>query len=83
MTYCLMYKGQCVDVAYMYLPEPSDTQSSLVRRCAKAIDAGADTNSIRDLCLQAGQTEEEAYLTYLAAQSLSDSRLGYLPLMGT
>ncbi len=71
---CLWYKGECIDTTYVFLPEPSDSLSSLIRRCAVAIDVGADAPTIRDICLQAGQSEEQAFLTYIAAQSLSNSR---------
>lgn len=71
---CLSYKGECIDAAPYYRPEPNDFESSLIRRCAVAIDMEVDEGSILQLCYDAGQSPEHARLTYIAAQLLSEGR---------
>jgi hypothetical protein len=57
-----------------YKPE-DDTTSELIRRCATALDNGADVSTIRSMCAEAGKGDDEAFLIYVASQLLSlDSR---------
>lgn len=80
---CLVINGECYNTSYTYKKEPSDTLSDILRRCAKVIDFNRIVNkydiaieqgACRIICLEAGQSEEQAMLTYLAATQLSNSR---------
>jgi len=68
---CLTYRGECINTAYAWAPEREDLLSPLIRRCAQAMELGADDQDVIELCLQAGQTPPEAQLTYLAGKLLS------------
>jgi hypothetical protein len=47
-----------------------DTASDLIRRAATKLAYGESKDDIRTMCLEAGQNEEQAMLTYMAAKLL-------------
>jgi len=56
-----------IDTVY----QREDDMSDLMRRCRMALDMGASKEEVHDICIQAGQSEEQAYLTYIAAKLLT------------
>ena len=47
-----------------------DQDSHLIRRAADKLAYGETKEDVRSMCLEAGQTEEQAMLTYIAAKLL-------------
>lgn len=47
-----------------------DQASHLIRRAADKLAYGESKDDIRTMCLEAGQSEEQAMLTYMAAKLL-------------
>jgi hypothetical protein len=47
----------------------------LIARVANCLDFGSEVSLIHTLLLEEGLTEEEAYLTYIAAKLLHESRM--------
>jgi hypothetical protein len=71
---CMVINGHVVNISHVWAPEPTDFLSSLIRRSATAIDLGADKSAVLEVCLNEGQTHQQAELTYLAALILSNHR---------
>ena len=53
----------------------SEGESGLIRQVADMLCQGKSKDSIRAHCLASGQTEEQAYLTYMAASILAGDRV--------
>lgn len=72
----LTYKGRHLNISYAWAPEPNDFESPLIQRCATAIDLGVEEHEVLQLCLDAGQDEAHARLTYIAAKLLRQNPRG-------